>query len=302
MSRKGPDLKRLVAGLGGECLWSEPLSRHTTLKIGGPADLLYLPAEIDDLQQLMTRAHAARVPVFVLGGSNLLVQDGGIRGIVVTLRRMTRVRALDEVRIEADAGVPLTRLARYAAERSLTGFEFALGIPGTVGGGVVMNAGTPRGDVGGCVESVRIVTPAGRLRDASRPEIEFGYRWSRLPGGIITAATLRLERGDRETIRRRMQEDSHRRRETQPLTLPNAGSVFKNPEGSPAARLIEAAGLKGLRIGDAQISDRHANFIVNCGQASARDVVALIRTIGRTVEQRNGVRLELELRIVGAVH
>lgn len=292
-------LKTAAAGLRGEARWRAPLSEHTTLGVGGPADLLAIPADLEDLRGLAGRARAAGLPLFVLGGSNLLVQDGGLRGIVVKLARLDRIEAIDALRLEAEAGVPLPRLARWAAERGLGGLEFAVGIPGTLGGGVVMNAGTPDGEVGNFVEAVRVLTPDGALVEAARPEIGFSYRASRLPAGIVVAARLALEQGRWDEIRKRLQDHSRRRRATQPLNLPNAGSVFKNPPGDFAARLIEAAGLKGARIGDAQISERHANFIVNRGAATARDALALIARARATVERTAGVRLELELKVVG---
>lgn len=169
-----------------------------------------------------------------------------------------------------------------------------------MGGGIVMNAGTGKQEIGNLVESVRVVTWKGEVSEASRPGIAFGYRWSRLPGGIIASAVLALRPDAPESIRQRMQEQIRYRKETQPLTQPNAGSIFKNPENGFSAKMIEAAGLKGERVGDAQISERHANFIVNRGHATAKDVVALIRKVGRVVERRSGVRLELEVRIVGS--
>jgi UDP-N-acetylmuramate dehydrogenase len=181
----------------------------------------------------------------------------------------------------------------------LSGLEFALGIPGTVGGAVVMNAGTREGEMSDLLTAVRIIETDGTVRTLSRAEMAFGYRWSRFPRGVIVGARMKLRKAGKAEIQRRMEGFTDRRKATQPLTLPNAGSVFKNPNGTFAAKLVEAVGLKGRRIGDAQVSERHANFIVNRGRATAKEVLQLIRLIGKRVEEETGITLELELRIVG---
>ncbi|MBI3609322.1 MAG: UDP-N-acetylmuramate dehydrogenase [Nitrospirae bacterium] len=291
-----------IQAVEGEIRWHEPLSLHTTLKIGGPADVLVIPKDLEALARLVRQARKAPgrpVPLFVMGGSNLLVRDGGMRGIVVKLSRLQRITDLDETRIEAEGGVPLSRLARHALERGLSGLEFALGIPGTVGGAVVMNAGTREGEMSGVLIGARILEPNGEVRTLGREDMEFGYRWSRLPPGVIVGARLKLHQAGRADIRRRMAGFIDQRKATQPLTLPNAGSIFKNPDGTFAAKLVETVGMKGHRIGDAQVSERHANFIVNLGRATAKDVLKLIRLIGKRVEKETGITLELEIRIVG---
>jgi len=283
----------------GEIRWQELLSHHTTLKIGGPADVLVIPKDLQALARLVRQAHQLEAPIFVMGGSNLLVRDGGIRGIVVKLLRFQRITSPDETGIEAEGGVSLSRLSRYALSRGLRGLEFALGIPGTVGGAVMMNAGTPEGEMADLLTGVRIVESDGTIRMLSRDEMTFGYRWSRFPRGVIVSARMILQKADKAGIQRRMDAMTVRRKTNQPLTQPNAGSVFKNPNGTFAARLVESVGLKGRRIGNAQVSDRHANFIVNLGHASAREVLELIRLIGKRVEQEKGITLELELKVVG---
>jgi UDP-N-acetylmuramate dehydrogenase len=292
-------LREAVRNIEGEIRWCELLSRHTTLKIGGPADVLVIPKDLEAMARLVRQAHQLDAPIFVMGGSNLLVRDGGIRGIVVRLSRFQRITDPDETAIEAEGGVPLSRLSRHALARGLSGLEFALGIPGTVGGAVVMNAGTHEGEMSDRLTGVRIIESAGTIRTLFRGEMAFGYRWSRFPRGVIVSARMKLRKAGQAEIRQRMEGFTERRKATQPLTLPNAGSVFKNPNGTFAAKLVEAVGLKGRRIGDAQVSERHANFIVNRGHATANEVLQLIRLIGKRVEEETGITLELELRIVG---
>ncbi|HEY4485543.1 MAG TPA: UDP-N-acetylmuramate dehydrogenase [Nitrospiria bacterium] len=292
-------LREALQGVEGEILWKEPLRNHTTIKIGGPADVLVIPKDLGALTRLIGQARNQNVPVFVLGGSNLLVLDGGIRGIVVKLARLQSITDLGDREIEVEGGVLLSRLARHAAERKLSGLEFALGIPGTVGGAVVMNAGTREGEMSDLLQQVDVLTWSGERLSLDRKNLSFGYRRSRLPAGVVLGARLRLLPAGPAEIHRRMQGFIDRRKQTQPLTWPNAGSVFKNPNGQFAAKLIEAVGLKGHRIGDAQVSDLHANFIINRGRATARDTLKLIRLIGKRVEDRTDITLELEWRIVG---
>lgn len=292
-------LRRAVEGVKGEVRWKEPLSRHTTLHIGGPADVLVIPEHREALAGLLRRARAEKIPVFIMGGSNLLVRDGGMRGMVVKLSEFQSIRDTAPDEIEAEAGVLLSRLARHALERELGGLEFALGIPGTMGGAVVMNAGTREGEMADVLTGVDIMDFEGEVRRVPRKTVAFGYRWSRLPPGVVVGAGVKLRAGSRAEIQRRMQAFIDRRKTTQPLTLPNAGSVFKNPEGHFAAKLVEGAGMKGFRVGDAQISEQHANFIVNRGRATAEQVLQVIRAVGGKVERDTGITLELEIRIVG---
>ena len=298
---KKSELRTAIKDVSGAVFWNEPLSRHTSLKIGGPADVMVIPDTLEGLQRLVVQSHQNHVPVFVMGGTNLLIRDGGIGGIVVKLSRLQKIRVLNETHLEAEAGALASRVARYASQQGLTGLEFALGIPGTIGGTVTMNAGTREGEIADVLTKLRILKSDGDLREIARSEMAFGYRWSRLPQGIIIAARLRLKKGHKAQIQQRMQYFSHYRKTTQPLQLPNAGSVFKNVNGHFAAQLIDSVGLKGCRIGDAQVSERHANFIVNRGKATARDVLQLIHKIGKRVEDKTGVTLELELKIVGRI-
>jgi len=293
------DLHAVVSGMRGEVRFEAPLRDYTSFRIGGPADVLVIPADVDDLSRLVKQAHAAKVSVFVIGGTNLLVRDQGIRGVVVSLSRLKAIRDEPDGVVYAEGGVVMPTLMRHAISRALSGLEWAAGIPGTVAGCVVMNAGTRLGEMKDAVKAVCVVDPLGRVNDCPASDIQFSYRRALLPRGIVVGVWLQLKPSQREKIESVVKEYLRYRKNTQPLTLPNAGCVFKNPEHNTAGRLIEAAGLKGARVGDAQVSEKHANFVVNLGRASAADVIALIKKVGRTVEQQTGITLELELKIVG---
>jgi len=283
----------------GDVRQHEPMSRHTTMKAGGNADLLVVPHDVEELRRIVLAAHRSGLPLIVLGGSNVIVQDGGITGVVVKLSRVNRIRMIGSHRIEAEAGVLLPRLARAAARAGLSGLEFAIGIPGTVGGSIVMNAGTREGELAPRIDSVTLMRPDGELVILEREALHFRYRHAELPQGCVVSARFDLKPSPAVEIEAAMKRMLDARSSTQPLHSPSAGCVFKNPPGDSAGRLIEAAGLKGCRIGDAQVSDRHANFIINRGRAQTRDILALIRHVGRQVERRFGVTLELEVKIVG---
>ncbi len=293
------DLRAAVSGLRGEVKFSAPLKDYTSFRIGGPADALVMPADVEDVSRLVRQARAADIPMFVLGGTNLLVRDHGIRGIVVSLAKMKAVTEEPGHVLYAEGGVGMPTLMQHATSRALSGLEWAAGIPGTVAGCVVMNAGTKLGEMQDSVKAVRIVDPAGRVVDCPASAIRFSYRRALLPRGIVVGVWVQLKPASQGKIQATVKEYLRYRKDTQPLTLPNAGCVFKNPGHDAAGRLIEAAGLKGARIGDAQVSDKHANFVVNLGHAKAADVIALIKKVGRTVEERTGLTLELELKIVG---
>lgn len=293
------EIRTALAGVKGAVRFHEPMSLHTSFRIGGPADAYSEPEDEAALCRLMAQARKAKVPVFVLGGTNVLVRDGGIRGIVVRLTRFDRIEDHQGGLLYVEGGVGMPRLLKHALQRKLAGLEFAAGIPGTLAGSVVMNAGTRLGEMKDVVERVRMVTSDGEVRELSADEVGFEYRRTRLPRGIVAGAWLRLRWDPRSRMDMTVKEALQRRKATQPLALPNAGCVFKNPGGDPAGLLIEAAGLKGAQVGDAQVSALHANFIVNRGRATAHDVLSLIRKVGQTVEQTAGVTLQLEVRIVG---
>ncbi|GIX48720.1 MAG: UDP-N-acetylenolpyruvoylglucosamine reductase [Candidatus Tectimicrobiota bacterium] len=299
------DLPALLREVPGDKAFGVPLARYTSWRIGGPAEALVAVENLAALCRLQAVARRHGLPLFVLGGgSNLLVRDGGIRGIVVLLRgafRRYRLMAEDTTAlVEVGAGYPLSRLALQLGQQGWSGLEFAYGIPGTVGGAMVMNAGTSLGELGQVLVAARLLLADGRVSELPVAALGLGYRTSSYPSqAILLAARLRLHRGERAAIEAVMRQAYRQRQRTQPLWLPNAGSVFKNPPGVAAGRLIEAAGLKGTRIGGAMVSPRHANFIVNVGGARAADVEALIALIRQRVWQAFGVLLELEVRIVG---
>ncbi len=298
-----------TANIKGELKKNEPLSRHTSFSIGGPADILAYPADHEDLAVLLREIRIRAQKFFILGGgTNLLIRDGGFRGVVISLQRMNAIRIEREYRsvggnyavISAEAGAFLPKLHAFALENGLTGLEFATGIPGTIGGAVCMNAGTAAGEMGDIIDSVTLADPEGRLITRGRDEMGFGYRTANIPEGhVVVEAAVTLRRDDKEKIRARVRELQEKRKQGQPAGQPNAGSIFKNPLEESAGKLIEMAKLKGRRVGDAQISDKHANFILNLGKATAKDVLELMEIVKQTVLETKGVRLEPEIKIIG---
>ncbi len=289
--------QRELAALG-ELRADEPLARHVTLGVGGPARWFFRPADRAALVAAM-RLAPADVPILPLGrGSNLLPPDEGFPGLVLDMGELTALRVAGR-EIEAQAGVRMGRLARAAAEAGLAGLEFMATVPGDVGGGVAMNAGAFGQEVADTLQWAEVVLRGGETRRLAARELDMGYRRARLPdGALVMAAGFALTSDAPEAIRERMRSMRQRRGATQPLAQPNCGSVFKNPDGDYAARLIEAAGLKGLCIGGARISEVHANFIVNEGGATSADVRALMARAQAEVAARFGVRLEPEVRIL----
>lgn len=287
---------RLSAGVKKD----EPMSLHTSWRVGGPADYYLLPADRDEVEQIIRFKNKTGLPLFVFGnGTNLLVRDGGIRGLVIHMSDSFSYIHREGKSLRAGSGTPLTHLAQAAAKEGLRGLSFAAGIPGTLGGALVMNAGAFGSYVGGLVEEVSVIRPGGEQARLGRNDLVFGYRQSSLLGqGIILEALLSLEEGDPEVLKGEVEQYFAERRRRHPV-LPSAGSVFRNPPGNPAGRLIEAAGAKGLSIGAAQVSEQHGNFIVNTGGARARDVETLIREVQRRVHEKFGVELFTEVRIVG---
>ncbi|HSF22414.1 MAG TPA: UDP-N-acetylmuramate dehydrogenase [Burkholderiales bacterium] len=316
------DTDKLAAGLRGELRRREPMAGHVSWRAGGTAEAAYFPADLDDLVNFL-RSMPVGEPVYMTGlGSNLLVRDGGLRGTVIFTHRALRDIRLDHLGalgggVYAEAGVACPKVARYTAMNDLVGAEFLAGIPGTVGGALAMNAGCYGGETWDIVAHVLTVDRAGRTRARTREDYEIDYRHVRLKGEgggrkeededdqgdrteeWFVATSFRLRRGSGAESRRKITELLRQRIATQPLGEPNAGSVFRNPKGTYAARLIEDCGLKGRAIGNAMISDKHANFIVNRGGARAADIEALILLAEHSVREKFGIVLEREVRIVG---
>ncbi len=292
-------LQLAVAGLRGMVQFHAPLKDYTSFHIGGPADVLVQPVDVEDVIRLSRQVAEQRVPIFVLGGTNVLIRDKGIRGVVVSLAKLRAIKEEPGSVLHAEGGVGMPTLIGYAIRRSLAGLEWAAGIPGSVAGCVVMNAGTRLGEMKRSVKAVRVVSPNGTVTDCPAESIDFSYRQATLPPGIVVGVWLQLKPGVRSDIEKVVKDYLRYRRDTQPLTLPSAGCVFKNPANDSAGRVVEAVGLKGASVGDACVSTKHANFIVNQGQASARDVLSLIRKVRTRVARRTGIKLELELKLVG---
>ncbi|MBN1573788.1 MAG: UDP-N-acetylmuramate dehydrogenase [Deltaproteobacteria bacterium] len=295
------DIEKTVRG---EVRRGERMEFHTTYGIGGPVDLFIVPADTDDLAAAVKYLAGAGIPVFPLGmGSNVLVSDSGFRGAVVCLRGMKNIKEAGENKIFAEAGVPLSQLVEKAASKALSGLEFASGIPGSVGGAVVMNAGAYGAEMEGVILEVTFVEKGGSVKTVSRKDMDFRYRRLVMGEGEIVSSALFLLKPDKEeAVRRRMGENNEKRREKHPLGAKSAGSVFKNPKGpgsEPAGKIIEGLGLKGKRIGDAEVSPLHGNFIVNLGKASARDVLELINIIRKRAMEERGIDLQLEVKVLG---
>ena len=280
----------------------EPMCRHTTFQIGGPVAVMAFPNSPEQVGEILKIARRYEITPMILGaGSNILAPDEGLDTVVIELRTaMNRVEERSKGEFEAQAGAAMARLATFAMERGYTGLEFAHGIPGTVGGGVYMNAGAYGGEMCQVVTGVTAMDRAGNLLDIPADKLELSYRHSRFMNEdlVILSVRVKLEKGEREEIRAKMAELMTRRRTSQPLELPSAGSTFKRPSTGYAAAMIEAAGLKGLRVGDAQVSEKHAGFVVNRGRATCKDVLRLMEQVQDRVEQDTGVRLEPEVRIL----
>jgi UDP-N-acetylmuramate dehydrogenase len=293
-------LERVVLELRGQAKWDEPMAQHTSLRVGGPADLYIEPADVADLKDALANLKDAGIPYLVVGGGyNLLVRDGGIRGCVISLRGLDAVKPVPVARIEVAAGVSNGMLCRIAAESCLSGVEFLAGIPGSFGGAVAMNAGAHGCEIARRIETLTTVRD-GELVVQKGSELSYGYRSMTLqPGEIVVSATLRLEPAERKDIEARMTEFLTIRGGSQRVAYPSAGSFFKNPPGEQAWRLIDQAGLRGMCVGGAQVSEVHTNFLVNKGGASGTDFLALAALVKQRVLDSSGVTLEEEVRIVG---
>lgn len=283
----------------------EPMSLHTTFRIGGPADLFVTPGSIQAVADSIRICKETQTPYAVIGnGSNLLVSDTGYRGVIIQIGRNLNQVSVNGEEIRAQAGAMLSVIAKTALSESLTGFEFASGIPGTLGGAAVMNAGAYGGEMKDVLTEVTVLTREGEIRTVPAEKLEMGYRTSLAAknGWIILEAVLKFQKGDAEAIRGRMEELKMQRVTKQPLDLPSAGSTFKRPEGYFAGKLIIDAGLRGFTVGGAQISEKHCGFVVNKGGATAEDVRNLICAVQKKVQEDAGVKLEPEVKFLGEFH
>ncbi len=283
-------------------LINEPLRNHTTFKTGGPADVVYLPKNADEVRRIIAYAWETGTPFYVMGrGSNLLVSDKGFRGIIVKLADGFSDIRIDGTCVYADAGASLRDVAQKSIEAGLAGLEFAGGIPGALGGGVSMNAGAYGGELKDFISQVRVLAPDGELKDLACKDMRFAYRTSAVQtdGLIVLGAVFSLQEGSRDKSMQKLAELNQRRRDCQPLSYPSAGSTFKRPPGYFAGSLIEQCGLKGCAVGGAMVSDKHAGFIINTGNATSSDIHALIRRVQNEVAQKTGVKLETEVKMIG---
>lgn len=279
-----------------------PMAQYTTFRVGGPADILVSPNSQEEVCTLLAAIQAEQVPCTILGnGSNVLVLDKGIRGVVLKLGNALNGLVIEGTRIRVEAGVLLSRLATAAADAGLTGLEFASGIPGSLGGAILMNAGAYGGEIGNLVRTVTVVDPNGQVRNLDREQMDFRYRHSVVmeTGDIILSATLELAPDDPEAIHERIRDLTQKRITKQPLNFPSAGSTFKRPPGYFAAALIDQAGFRGYRVGDAQVSEKHTGFVVNRGHATASEILQLMDDVKTRVHAMSGVWLEPEVRILG---
>ncbi len=298
--------EKLKSLIKGDISFDVPMAEHTSLRVGGNADALAFPQDEEDLRELLLFARMSEIPYYVLGkGTNVIVRDKGLHGIVISLcRGFIGIRAMsrggEEVLVSAEAGVDLRQLVRFTRDKNLAGLEAFIGIPGTVGGALAMNAGAFGSEMENVVKSVVMMQESGNVFLKEREDLRFQYRHLALPeGAIILRATLRLKEAKEEEIGAKIEGFQRLRSQSQPWKQPSAGSIFKNPEGTPAGKLIDELGLKGHRIGGARISEKHGNFIVNEGDATAEEVLALIAFMSDAVYEKRGVRLIPEVLIIG---
>ena len=298
------EIKKMFCELLGRdhVLTDEPMKQHTTFKIGGPADYFLVPETGEEVGEIIKICRKTDTPYFILGnGSNLLVGDGGYRGAVIQVYRNMSAVTVEGTTITAQAGALLSAVAAAAKNASLTGFEFAGGIPGTVGGAAVMNAGAYGGEMKDVLVEVTVMDAEGKIFAISAEKLELGYRTSviKKAGYIVLEAKIRLKEGDQEAIRERMKELTIQRTTKQPLEYPRAGSTFKRPEGYFAGKLIMDAGLRGYQVGGAQVSEKHCGFVINAGDATAKDVRTLMDNVRDIVYEKYGVTLEPEVKFLG---
>ncbi len=298
--------KELSKDLKGKILFHVPLSRYTSLRVGGPVDIMIYPSDVMELQKVICFSQTQAIPYFVIGrGSNLLIKDGGLKGIAIRLSLgFKRIKLLNRSRnhtsVLVEAGVSLNRLLKFCIGRGLSGLEFLSGIPGSIGGALAMNSGAQGRQMKDVTESLALITPQAEVIERSKEHLNFEYRKLHLPTGtIILKSQILMKHRSKKIILSEVEKIKKWRRQRQPLNLPSAGSVFKNPIGKSAGQLIEQTGLKGFRVGNAEISEKHANFIVNLGGATAKDILSIMGIIQNRVYQKTGIRLEPEIKIAG---
>ena len=296
------DYKRWALGLiKGRVLFDAPMRQFTSMKVGGPADSLLFPRNVDELRKVVRYARRKKIPCLILGkGTNLVVRDKGVRGWVINLTQGMKKIHMDGEVVEAEAGLSLQSLVQFSIQKGHTGLEPFFGIPGTVGGGLTMNAGAWGAELKDVLLSITLMKEDGEIVERSRSKLRFSYRRLVLPSSwIILKGRFQLKKGKKEEILERVKSYSEIRKRTQPLDYPSAGSIFKNPKEGPAGKWIEEAGLKGFRIGQAMISDLHANFIINLGKAKAEEVIRLMEWVENKIYEEKGIFLEREVRVVG---
>jgi UDP-N-acetylmuramate dehydrogenase len=302
MIRKKVFEEKLESIVSGKVFFREPMDRHTSIGVGGMADVLIFPGSIEELSRLISYLRDCNVPFIPVGNcTNLIVRDGGYRGVLVSI---TKLRTIDyqplPVSIYAEAGVPLSEIVNLSIKESLAGIEFCAGIPGSVGGGVKMNAGAWGSELKDIVKTVSLINGVGEIKIALRNELEFEYRNLNLPEGtIILGAKFLFIKGSEEEIEKRVSKIISMRKKKHPLEYRNAGSIFKNPPDISAGKIIDDLGLKGKKVGGAKISEIHGNFIVNSGRAQAKDIISLIEMTQKKVLEERGIRLETEVKIIG---
>ncbi|MDI7258695.1 MAG: UDP-N-acetylmuramate dehydrogenase [Thermodesulfobacteriota bacterium] len=296
------DYKKEAKGLiTGRVLFDAPLKQFISIRVGGPADCLLFPKSVNELRKVIRHARRKRIPLFVLGkGTNLIVKDRGIRGWVISLVQGLKKIQMNGEMVEAEAGCILQQLVQFSIQKGLAGLEPFFGIPGTVGGGLAMNAGAWNAELEDVVSAVTLMKEDGEIVERPRSRLRFSYRHLALsPSWIILKGRFHLKKGRKEEILDRVTSYYEMRKRTQPLDYPSAGSIFKNPEEGPAGKWIEEAGLKGFRMGQAMVSDRHSNFIINLGKATAEEILNLMEWVEKRVYEEKGISLEREVRVAG---
>ncbi|AAO36959.1 UDP-N-acetylenolpyruvoylglucosamine reductase [Clostridium tetani E88] len=295
-------ISNLIENLGSENVkTNELMKNHTSFKVGGPVDILVTPESYEQVQYVIKHSRGNNIPYFIMGnGSNLLVRDGGIRGLVIKFCKLNRIKIEDD-KIIAQSGVLLSKVSNMAAKNNLEGLEFASGIPGSIGGALTMNAGAYNGEISQVIDSALVLDKSGEILNLSKEELELGYRTSSIlkNGYVVLEAILKLSLGDSKNIYDRIKELTEKRKTKQPLEYPSAGSTFKRPQGYFAAKLIEESGLKGINVGDAEVSQKHSGFIINKGNASAKDILNVINIVQDTVKSKFDVELHTEVLIIG---